>query len=211
MSLSKCSWLVHFTDRSERFFSLLTSKSLDKPWCDAEAFTLTYLDIQLKWSLDYYALNTDSDPEHTDADNGNSNRDENPEPHDSDGEHYAEIEIALAHALQNNKNQVTNDSSPGASCGFPEDVDAGPIGNFIRILRTKPDILIRHLANTIPTLRRTVLRISFADLGEKSSIFDLSTLDGKVSVTPSTKDLDTVIEEERMGDFGRRFDRAMLH
>ena len=172
---------------------------------------LTYLDIQLKWSIDYYALNTDSDPEHTDADDGNSNRDENPEPHDSDGEHYSEIEIALAHVLQNNENQATNDSSPGVSCGFPDDVDAGPIGNLIRILRTKPDILIRHLANTIPTLRRTVLRISFADLGEKSFIFDLSTLDGKVSVTPSTKDLDTVIWEERMGDFGRRFDRAMLH
>ena len=173
---------------------------------------LTYLDIELKWSIsDYYARNTYSDPEHTDADDGNSNGDEDPEPHGSDSEYDAEIEIALAYALQNGENPIISDSSPGFSCSFPEDVDAGPIGNFIRVLRTKPEILIRHLAITNPALRRVVLRISFVDLGEKSFIFDLINFDKEVSVTPSTKDLDTVIEEERMEDVGRRFDRAMSH
>ena len=96
-----------------------------------------------------------------------------------------------------NLNLAPNNRSSRSILTLSENNNASLIGSFVCGLITKPNIIIERITRAAPTLRTIVLHIHFLTL-RKIFVFDVTTLDGKLYIRPSTKDLDTVIREERM-------------
>ena len=134
---------------------------------------LTYLNLELGWLP--IGMNENEDDDEEDA-----------EEEDGDTVGY-DLEINFEQPYE-----------PGNDVNLnPENDVINPIGSFVRGLITKPNILIERITRAVPTLRTIVLRIHSGIL-HNNFVYDVTIIDEKAYIRPSTKDLDTIILEERM-------------